>query len=58
MARTNQRPAAREITDETVPKIAEETGRTGADILTMTARVAERSVERLSSMFGVGPGRG
>lgn len=53
MARSTQQNA-REAAAEAAGNIADETGNAGADILSMTARMAERSAERFSGMFGGG----
>ena len=57
MARANQHRNTNE-SSEAAATFAEETGRTGAEILTMTARMAEQSVARFSHMIGVGSGAG
>jgi hypothetical protein len=50
MARGNQ--TAREAAAEAAGNMADEAGNAGADILSMTARMAERSAERFSGLFG------
>ena len=50
MARSNQQ----QTSSEAAASAATEAERTGANILSITARVAEKSAEQFSQIFGVG----